>query len=196
MSAARKPQSISVDDYLTGELQSQVKHEYLGGFVYAMAGASYAHNRIAGNVFAQLHARLRGQPCEAFNSDVKIRVNLPTHVRFYYPDASVVCDPNAPGGSFHDRPVVLVEVLSHKTRRVAWTEKKDAYLSLSTLRVYLIIEQDSPLVNVYRRTDQGFVLVSLVGLEMTIPLPEINVELPLAENFERVEFIPEPENEE
>src|SRR5947209_12034009 len=94
MSTAERLNLVSVEDYLDGELVSPVKHEYLAGVVYAMAGARNAHNIIAGNVFASLHARLRGRPCRPFNSDTKIRIRLPTHVRFYYADASVICRPN------------------------------------------------------------------------------------------------------
>src|SRR6202011_3132437 len=90
MSTARKLNLISVEDYLANEFTAPVKHEYLGGVVYAMAGARNAHNRIATNTLVALGIRLRGQRCEPFNSDTKIRVHLPTHVRFYYPDASVV----------------------------------------------------------------------------------------------------------
>ena len=195
MSAALKLRHVSVEDYLTGELASQVKHEYLGGFVYAMAGATNAHNLIASNVLGVLHARLRGKPCRPYNSDAKIRVKLPTHVRFYYPDASVICDSNPPNDSFQDQPVVIAEVLSHKTRRIDQGEKKDAYLTIPTLQTYLLIEQDCPAVTVYRRTDQGFVQEAHTELEAIIPLVEIGAELPLAEIYEGVEFVPEPEED-
>src|SRR5205085_5229658 len=97
MSAAKKLKLVSVEDYLAGELVSPVKHEYLGGVVYAMAGARNAHNLIAGNTFGSLWGRLRGRPCQPFNSDTKLRVRLLTHVRFYYPDVSVICRPNPQG---------------------------------------------------------------------------------------------------
>ena len=196
MTAAPKLNRVSVEDYLSGELVSEVKHEYLGGYVYAMAGARNVHNRIAGNLFARLHARLRGKPCQPYNSDAKIRVNLPTHVRFYYPDVSVVCDSNPPDESFQDQPVVLVEVLSNKTRRIDQGEKKDAYLTLPTLNVYLLVEQDCSAVIAYRRTEQGFVQEAYAELEAVIPLGEIGADLPLAEIYEGVEFVPEPEEEE
>src|SRR5579862_9959104 len=110
MSAAKKLNLISVEDYLGGELVSSIKHEYVAGVVYAMAGARNAHNRIATNSLAALAGRLRGKRCEAFNSDTKVRIELPTHFRFYYPDAMVVCSPNPDDDSFQDEPAVLVEV--------------------------------------------------------------------------------------
>jgi Uma2 family endonuclease len=100
MTAARKPNLISVEDYLAGELVSPIKHEYVGGVVYAMAGAIIRQNRIATNTLGSLHARLRGRPCEPFNSDTKVRVRLPHQTRFYYPDAMVVCESNPENDSF------------------------------------------------------------------------------------------------
>lgn len=192
MSAAPNLQLISIDDYLASELVSPVKHEYLAGVVYAMAGARNVHNLIAGNVFAFLHGRLRGSRCRPYNSDTKIRVRLPTHVRFYYPDGSVICRPNPQNDSFQDEPAAIAEVLSHKTRRIDEGEKKDAYLTIPSLSVYLLIEQELPAVIVFRRTEQGFIRETYAGLDAVIPLGEIDTELPLAEIYDSVEFTPEP----
>lgn len=93
MSAAKKLNPISVEDYLAGELISPIKHEYLGGVVYAMAGARNVHNLIATNTLVALGTRLRGKRCRPYNSDTKIRVRLPSHVRFYYPDVSPIRKP-------------------------------------------------------------------------------------------------------
>ena len=138
---------------------------------------------------------MRGKPCRAFHSDVKIRLRFPTHLRFYYPDTSVVCRPNPPVDSYQDDPAVLVEVLSRSTRRVDEGEKKDAYLTIPSLGVYLLVEQDEPLVTAYRRTDQGFVREVYEGLDAVIPLPEIETDLPLEEIYDAVEFAPTPVEE-
>jgi Uma2 family endonuclease len=188
MSAAKKLNLVSVEDYLAGELVSPVKHEYLGGVVYAMAGAKNVHNLIASNALVALGIRLRGRPCRPYNSDTKIRIRLPNQVRFYYPDVSVICRPNPQTDSFQDEPAVVVEVVSRTTRRIDEGEKKDAYLTIPALNAYLIVEQESPAVEVFRRTDQGFVREVFAGLETTIMLSEMEVELPLAELFEGVEF--------
>jgi Uma2 family endonuclease len=192
MTAAAKWNLISVDDYLAGELRSPIKHEYLGGVLYAMAGARNRHNRIATNTVTALSVRLRKRPCQAFNSDTKIRVQSPTQVRFYYPDASVVCQENPPEDSFQDNPAALFEVLSAATHRIDEGEKKDAYLTIASLCVYGMIEQDSPVVVVFRRTAAGFVREVCMGLDAVIPLSEVGIELPLAEIYERIEFRPEP----
>jgi len=190
MSAVKKRELISVEDYLAGELNSQVKHEYLGGVAYAMAGAKNAHNIIATNLIISLGARLQGQP---FNSDTKIRVRLPTHHRFYYPDASVICRPNPQDDSFQDEPAVVFEVLSDATRRIDEGEKRDAYLTIPSLQVYALVEQESAAVVIYRRGEQGFIREEYDGLAAVLPLSEIEAELPLEEIYRRVEFNAEQE---
>ena len=188
MSAAHKLNQISVADYLTGEIESSVKHEYLNGCVYAMAGRRVTHNRIATNSTVALGIQLRGQPCQPYNSDMKIRVQLQEAIRFYYPDVSVVCDSNPAEDAYQDKPVVIVEVLSNDTRRIDETEKKEAYLSLPSLRVYLLVEQDSAKVTVHRRGDNQFNAEVFEGVDAFIPLPEIEVNLPLQEVYAGVKF--------
>jgi Uma2 family endonuclease len=195
MSTAKKLDLVSVEDYLRGELNSPVKHEYLGGVLYAMAGARNAHNIIGTNIVGALYARLRGRPCRPFNSDTKIRVRQPTHVRFYYADASVICRPNPQSDSFQDAPVVIFEVISRGTRRTDEGEKKDAYLTIASLDVYVLVEQHTAMVVVHRRTDNGFVREVYEGLDAVIRLGEIGTDLPLAEVYEAVEFAPEPEED-
>ena len=196
MSTAEKMSPISIDDYLAGELDSRVKHEYIAGVVYAMTGATNRHNLIASNILGLLHARLRGKRCRAFNADTKIRILLPTHTRFYYPDVSVVCQPGSQSASFQEGPTVVVEVLSARTRRIDEVEKKDAYLTIPSLNVYLLVEQESATVVAWRRTEQGFIPQRYRGLDAILPIGEIETKLPLAEVYEAVEFFPEPEETE
>jgi Uma2 family endonuclease len=193
MNSAEKLNLVTVEDYLAGELVSPIKHEYLGGVVYAMAGGSNAHNLIATNTLVALGSRLRGRRCRPFNSDTKIRVSLSTPVRFYYPDASVICRPNPQSDSFQDEPAVLFEVLSAGTRRIDGGEKKDAYLALPSLTAYILIEQDAPVVVAFRRTDDGFVREVYQGLDAVLPLGTLDIDLPLAEVYEAVDFIAEAE---
>jgi Uma2 family endonuclease len=188
MTAAKQIEMVSVAEYLSGELGSDVKHEYSGGYLYAMAGASNLHNRIASNWLLAVGRQLEGKPCEAFNSDTKVRVRFPTHTRFYYPDGMVVCEPNPPDDTFQDKPVVIAEVISEATRRIDEGEKREAYLAMSTLMTYLVIETDQPRVVVHRRTDDGFIAEVYESVEAVIPLAVIEAELPLAQLYERVEF--------
>jgi Uma2 family endonuclease len=195
VTTAPKRRFVSIEDYLEGELRSAVKHEYLGGVTYAMAGARNAHNLIAANTLVALGSRLRGRRCRAFNSDTKVRVRLPTQVRFYYPDVPVVCRPNPQTDSFQDEPCVIFEVLSRSTRRIDEGEKRDAYLAIPSLSAYVLVEQESAAAVVFRRTPDGFVRECHDGLDAVIPLPEIEVDLPLREIYDGVEFTPEPERD-
>jgi Uma2 family endonuclease len=181
MSTAKKLNLVSVEDYLAEELGSPIKHEYIGGVVYAMAGARNMHNVIAGNTYGALHVRLRGRPCRPFNSDTKIRIQRPGHVRFYYPDASVICRPNPQTDSFQDEPAVLFEVLSRRTRRIDEGEKKDAYVTIPSLGVYVLIDQESAAVVAFRRTKDGIIREVYQGLDDILPLGEVGIDLPLAE---------------
>lgn len=190
MSTAALYQSISVREYLDGERDAKHKHEYVDGSVYAMVGATNTHNRIATNATGSLHAKLRSKRCQVFNSDTKIRVQLSRGTRFYYPDVSVVCQPNPPEDTFQDAPVVIVEVISESTRRYDEHEKRDAYLSINSLRVYVLVEQATAKALVLRRNDSGFAMECAEGLDAVIPLPEIRVKLPLAELYANVEFLP------
>lgn len=188
MTAAKQIELVSVEDYLAGELVSEVKHEYSGGFVYAMAGARNVHNQIAVAFLGSLYARLRGKTSQPFNSDTKVRVQFPTHTRFYYPDGMVVCAPNPPDATFQDHPVVIAEVVSEATRRIDEGEKRDAYLTIPSLMAYLVVETDRARVVVHRRTDNGFVAEVYEGADASIPLDAIDAELPLAELYDRVVF--------
>lgn len=191
MSTATKLNPVSVGDYLESELSSPTKHEYLGGVIYAMAGAKNVHNTIASNIHGALYLRLRGQRCRPCTSDTKIRIHLPTHIRFYYPDASVVCEPNPGDDSFQDNPVVIFEVLSDKTSRIDSEEKRDAYLTIPSLAVYAMVEQDHPAVVVYRRSLKGFERELYEGLDVVLPLKEIGIGLPFGDIYENVGFEPE-----
>jgi Uma2 family endonuclease len=181
---------VSPEDYLEGELHSDVKHEYLSGAVYAMAGARNLHNDIATNVLGMLHARLRGKPCRPCNSDTKVRIRLPDQLRFYYPDAQVTCHPNPPDDTFQDQPILVVEVISESTRRADEGEKLHGYCAIPSLENYLLVESERALVIGYRRTPEGFVRDVHSGLGAVIPLPAIDATLPLAELYERVVFPP------
>ena len=140
---------ISVEDYLLGELEADVKHEFIDGDVYAMAGASKNHERIAGNVYRKIGNFLENSPCEPFSSDLKVKVGND----FFYPDVMVVCEDKTENQFFTESPTLLVEVLSSSTRRMDETTKKNAYQSIPSLQDYLLIEQDFVDVELCSRSD-------------------------------------------
>lgn len=191
MTALRKTHFLSIEDYLAGEEDSPLKHEYLGGAVHAMAGGSADHAAISANAIVSLGGQLRGKPCRTFTSDLKVRIDLPEHTRFYYPDVQVVCLPGTGDTRYQDRPSVVIEVLSESTRRIDLGEKKDAYLAIPSLKVLLLVESDQPSVLVYRRGPEGGFTRELVeGLKAVIDLPEIDAALPLTDLYDQVAFPP------
>lgn len=191
MTALRKTASVSIEDYLAGEEDSEIKREYLGGAVHAMAGGSADHAAISANAIVSLGGQLRGKPCRTFTSDLKVRIDLPEDTRFYYPDVQVVCDSSAGDARYQERPVVVIEVLSETTRRIDLGEKKDAYLAIPSLKVLLLVESDLAYVLVYRRRPEGgFATEVHEGPKAVIPLPEIEASLPLAELYDRITLPP------
>jgi len=193
MTALPQPSFVSIEEYLDGEETAEVRHEYLGGVVYAMAGGTNDHAAISANVIGSLFASLRGKPCRVFSSDAKVRIEFSDHTRFYYPDAQVVCQSNAGTERFQERPTVAVEVLSESTRRTDLGEKRDAYLSIPSLKVLIFVEADRPRVLVYRRrAEGGFAVEEHVGVNGDIPLPEVEAALPLAELYQGIGFSTDP----
>lgn len=197
MASVSDSQLISVADYLAGELASDTKHEYLGGVIYAMAGGRNSHNLIATRLTRLLFPKDEHSQCEPYNSDTKIRICSSTYTRFYYPDASVICKPNPPSDTFQDHPALVAEVVSRSTRRIDEGEKKDAYFTLPSLQVYLLIEQEQPLVTVHRRNEQGAIIREVFqGVDAVISLAEIGADLSLSDLYQGIELTPEDVDEE
>lgn len=172
---------VSVDEYLEGEKHSQVKHEYVRGRVYAMVGASKAHNRIALNIGYTLDRSLRGGPCSVFVSDVKVRIGE----IFYYPDVLVTCSQTDTDLFVSTEPSLIVEVLSPTTEGVDRLDKRLAYQSLPSLLEYALVSQAKREVQVYRRQGQGWDLEIFLEQD-TVRLESIAFELPLAEVYRDV----------
>jgi len=172
---------VSEEDYLQGELAGTIKHEYIDGYVYAMAGASKNHERIAGNIFGELRALLRNTPCEPFASDLKVK----TAHAFFYPDVMVVCEDSSRNDYYAETPVLIVEVLSQSTRRMDETLKRTAYQAMPSVREYVLIEQDFVDVEVCRRSE-GWVSQHYF-LGDTVVFESVGLALPVEEIYYRVE---------
>jgi len=145
---------ISESDYLDGERISEIKHEYIDGVVYAMAGASTKHNVISRNILTEFsnHLKQKKSSCYTFSSDMKVKIS-DVSTRFFYPDVMVVCDINNDNDYFQNSPVIIVEVLSKSTRKNDFTIKMMSYFNIPTLEEYVLIEQDICQVQVYRKKD-------------------------------------------
>jgi Uma2 family endonuclease len=148
---------ITVDDYLADEAVSLLKHEYVDGEVFAMAGASEEHVTIAGNVFALLRAHVRGSLCRVYMVDMKLRVELAS--AFFYPDCFVTCDPSDASEQYAKRHArVVIEVLSESTEAYDRGAKFGSYRQLPSLEEYVLIDSRSRTVEVFRRHPEGWML--------------------------------------
>ena len=145
--------TIGVDDYLQGELSSDVRYEYINGEVYAMVGVKRAHDTVTTNLIAFLHAHLRGTPCRVHSGEMKVRVQTAQDDCFFYPDLHVTCSATDTAEHFNTQPKLIVEVLSETTERYDRAEKFHHYRKLTSLEEYVLIAQDVPRVECYRRAD-------------------------------------------
>ena len=163
---------ITPEEYIAGELLSEVRHEYYAGRVEAMAGASTPHNQIAGNFFIELGAHLRSKVCQAFITDMKVNIRAAEEDWFYYPDVIVNCDPAGQHQYYCDTPAVIVEVLSESTEHKDRREKLFAYRLIPSLHTYILAAQDKREVTVYRRTATDWSRTILTG-SATLEIPEL-----------------------
>ncbi|WP_207955950.1 Uma2 family endonuclease [Rubrobacter marinus] len=164
------------------EETATVRHEYVGGMVHAMVGATKRHNRIVGNVYAHLLTASRGGPCRVYVETVKLRAAEDT---IYYPDVMVACGPEGDDPLVEHEPCLVVEVASSSTESIDRREKMLAYRKIPTLRAYLIVAQDERRVERHWRGESGeWRQGEAVGEGGFVPVPCPETKLPLAEIYE------------
>ena len=187
MSDLAEAQSISVEEYLAGEAVAPVRHEYIAGEVFAMAGATEEHATIAGNVFALLRAHVRGSPCRVYIADMKLRVEPAS--AFFYPDVFVTCDARdvaEPLAKRHAR--VIIEVLSESTEGYDRGVKFADYRRIESLDEYVLIDSRSRSCEVFRRRPEGW-LLDPVPEDGRLVLHSIGFECSLDAMYEDVVFV-------
>lgn len=190
MSGAERAEYYSTpEDYLAGERVSQQKHEYLAGVIYAMAGTTVGHDRLAGNIYRNLGNQLSGHRCEVFSSDVKVRIRKDAADFFYYPDVTVDCSGAVNQALFADEPRVIFEVLSPDTERVDRGEKLRNYQALASLDLYALVDQFHIAVTAYRRTADGWAMEFLTERNDVLSLPSIECQLPMRVIYERTHLV-------
>lgn len=170
-----KNHEISEQEYLQGELISEIKHELINGDVYAMVGASANHGRISGNLFARFLNHLKNTSCEPFLADMKVKVAE----NFFYPDIIVSCE-HEQNEYYRSSPLIIVEVLSKSTRKKDHTLKRLSYQSLPSLKEYILIEQDFVDIEVCRRDNhwqsEHYFLADEVcfsAIDLRLPVEEV-----------------------
>ena len=192
MSTAPRTRRFSVAEYLALEADSLEKHEYYQGEIFAMAGASIAHNIISGNLLAHLHSQLRGKDCRPLGSDQRIKVE--NTGLFTYADTSVICgkveqakdDPLSA-----TNPRVIVEVLSDSTETKDRRRKLKLYLKVESLREYILVAQDEPRIDKLIRNNDGTWTMSIVeGMKEWLELESIGCRLAMSDIYDGITFEP------
>lgn len=175
------PAGFSPQDYLAIERENSIRHEYRQGLVYAMAGGSDDHSRIAINFLTALNLHLRDSDCQFFSADVKVNY---VDLFFYYPDAFVTCDPRDRTDRYVKRyPKLITEVLSPSTAEFDRGEKFKDYALLDSLEEYVLIAQESLTVECRRRVDQQQWETIIYNAGDQIILHSIDLTLPIEELY-------------
>ncbi len=149
---AYKTEPITAEEYLAFERAAKDKHEFIGGRIVAMAGATDRHNVIASNVFGELFIQLKRTKCRPFASDMRVNAK---RGNYFYPDIVVTCGERKFEDGKKDvltNPTVIIEVLSKSTKLKDRNEKFDSYILLESLTDYVLIEQNMIRVEHFSRT--------------------------------------------
>lgn len=196
MGLPKRVPSLSAVEYLHIERAAAYRSEFFRGEMFAMAGGSPKHSLIKMNLAGSLWNRLRGHRCTAYDSDLRIRCRTGLYT---YPDASVICGELEFDDEHKDtvlNPTLIVEVLSKTTEAYDRGKKFDHYRTIPALREYVLVAHDEPMVQRFLRNDDDtWTLTAVSGLERSLMLNSIGVELPLAEVFDRVDFTAEEPDE-
>ncbi|MFM2066519.1 MAG: hypothetical protein RLZZ584_1428 [Pseudomonadota bacterium] len=177
--ALAKPR-MSADEFLAWDAGQTLRHEFLQGEVYLMAGGEDRNATVAGNLYIALRAHLRGTPCRAYGSDVKLRVE--TADAFFYPDLMVTCS----AADLADRlikrePVLVAEVLSPSTAGYDRGRKFAAYRQLPSLAEYLLVDVDQQRCDLFRRNAEGLWVLHPVEPGQALSLASVDLVIEPAE---------------
>ena len=187
---AYNKRKYTIEEYLELEQNSEEKHEYFQGEIFAMSGAKVNHNIIASNLLGELAHKLKGSSCRPFNSDQ--RIHIPDNTLFTYPDISIIC------GDIKTKdddnwnilnPSVLIEVLSPSTKNYDMGGKFALYRDILTLKEYLLIDSEKIKVMIFRiNKESHWELLEYNNLNEILPIISIEISIPLADIYEGVKF--------
>lgn len=180
MSQSARAMNITVEEYLQTEPFAPFRREFVDGRVFAMTGASDAHNVLCGNIHVILHTALKGSACRVYLNEMKVRIEELNC--FYYPDVVVTCERYDPHSVFKTSPVIVMEVLSPSTKRIDLREKLIGYKKLDSLMEYLTVCQDKREIEIHRRVkDDQWVSTTISPPEGVIlqsfPTGQLNITL-------------------
>ena len=181
---------LTPEQYLEIERHAERKSEYYNGEMFAMAGATRAHNLLVANLVAGLHRQFRSRQCEVYPSDVRVRVSATG--LYTYPDVIAVCgEPRYLDDNTDTllNPGLLVEVLSPSTEAYDRGRKFEQYKSLESLHEYLLVASDRMHADLYtRQTDGRWLLTSADNPDESLTLESVDARLTMADLYEKVEL--------
>jgi Uma2 family endonuclease len=187
---------LTPEEYLKLEETSPIKHEYIDGQAYAMAGTTDTHNTIALNLASLIRNHLRGTDCRIYFADIKAKIEKRN--RFYYPDLLVTCDPKDRETSTYKRfPKLIIEILSDSTEAFDRGDKFNDYQTLDSLQEYVLVDSKQQRVETYQRDTAGrWLYQSHTPINQNIPLQSLDLNLDFTALYEDVEFVSiSPKNE-
>ena len=196
MTLARPVKRFTPQEYYRLERDAEYRSDYYDGEIFAMAGGTSRHSLIIMNIGGELRQRLKGRPCAAYESNQRLKIKA-TGLRTY-PDLSVYCgtleyDPEDPESETAMNPTVIFEVLSKSTEGYDRGFKAENYRKIESLKAYAFVSQRAAHVEIYERQTNGkWDLQEASGLDATVTFPSLDVELPLAEIYDRVVFPASP----
>lgn len=180
---------ITEEEYRDGEEVSLVKHEWLDGQVYTMAGGTFNHATLCGNAFAAAKAALRGKPCKARGSELRIKAE--SNGQEVYPDAVIFCPPSrfvGKGDSTLLTPKVVFEVLSDSTQSYDRTNKFNLYKTISTFEEYVLVEQNRVWVDHFSKRGDDWLHRSYIQRSDVLRLQSVGIEISLDELYDELDL--------
>lgn len=184
MAQALQTHSVSFEEYLLGEQDVNIRSEYSGGEIYAMAGASETHNTIVSDFSARINVHLPDE-CRVWQSDMKVVGESIKNQPFsYYPDIMAACDENKDSPYYRTNPLLIIEVLSPSTKRIDLTEKLENYKQITSLLEYVVVSQDTPWIRIYRRRNHW--QLETFGVDDVFMLESVELELTVMDIYRRV----------
>ena len=186
---AHKLTNVTIEEYLEIERETQTKYEYHNGSIYALAGGTLNHTKICGNIFYELKDKLKNTSCGALSGEAKIYIK--SQNKFVYPDTIAVCGEIKTSKKENNsitNPKVIVEVLSKSTASYDRGDKFHMYRQIESLEEYVLIEQEKPIVEIYKRKGDLWQITRVEGLENEIHLTALDLKIQLQEIYDDVKF--------
>jgi Uma2 family endonuclease len=181
---------ITEKEYLDAERLALDKHEYYKGEVFAMSGASIAHNKIFSNIFLDIGNKLKGKNCQPYGS--VLRIHIPKNTLYTYPDISIICgDPETTDANFDTitNPSVIIEILSSSTRNYDKGEKFTLYREIDSLQEYILIDSERIMVEKFiRNSDNSWQLTEYKSMDKSFAITTLTIEIQLAAIYEGVKI--------